>query len=160
MQNVTDVGMLIQDNIKVNINDSFDELIEKIKMAKLDYSVPFSKVSKKSNILETMVHIESKGLEISLEDNIVVFIKSIYSDETNILDESTIEKNSMTMPDILNTIKEYIKNYVGDTHVSIEKFDAKTYNTVVVFSTNTNKIRASILKANNGSLFLNTIRKL
>lgn len=156
----TGIGLLITDNTKINIGDSYEEVIEKLRAENINYDIPFNKVSKASGILETIINLIDMDVEIYLESSSVVFIKSGVRKETTIILSKDIEDRKLSIADVLSLFKEYIKDCVGATSINIDKFDAKNYNAVVTFNAKGHKIRASILKSAKGELFLNTIRKI
>lgn len=152
------IGITVKDIIKLEIGDNLDTTLSKLKEAGLEFDIPFNKVSKKTGIQETLINMESLGIEISLENEIVTYIKSIPTKETIVM----YSEDAMTLSfnDYLSRVKEFVRNHVGTDLVSIDNFDAKTYSTVISFKIPDGKIRITVMRSNRGELFLNTIRKI
>ncbi|MBO5387117.1 MAG: hypothetical protein J6A59_03140 [Lachnospiraceae bacterium] len=152
------VGITVKDDIRVGLGESMDSTIEKLKLTELRYSIPFDKVSRQSGIHETLISVDDMGIEISLENGIVTFLKSIPNEETIVMNIDDAIK--LRLPEYLDEVKEFIRKRVGAELISIDNFDAKSYNTVISFKESSKRIRATILKSNRGELFLNTIRQI
>ena len=90
-------------------------------------------------------------------DDRVNYIKSVLNETTRIIGSSEIESKNLQPPDIMNIIKDFVAKHVGTGSIYLEKFDMRTYVTIVRFRWENREIRASVSRTNDGDLYLNTV---
>lgn len=155
--NESSIGIVIKDDIKIGIGDNFGEVLDKIEKSGLKYQILFDKVSKATGVRETIIHIDSEDIEVTLLDDRVNYIKSVLNETTRIIGSSEIEYKNLQPPDIMNIIKDFVAKHVGTGSIYLEKFDMRTYVTTVRFRWENREIRASVSRTNDGDLYLNTV---
>ena len=83
------IALDLTDNFSVELGETREELIYKLDENKIDYTIPFDKTLDeldKSNraVKETIISIKEFGIEISIHNDIVVYIKERTGKNTTI----------------------------------------------------------------------------
>jgi hypothetical protein len=152
------IGLKVGDEVKVSLGEIKEQLLYDLGQAGVQYTIPFDKTNK-NDIKETIIAITDLGIEISVENDIITYIKSDNNEYTHL---DTIENIEDTPLEHVKTIKNHVINKFNDEDYSIkfEKIDTKTMNIVVIISSETGKARINILREGQGNVYINTIRAL
>ena len=152
------VGINLTEDVKVELGEIKEILLNDLNNAGIRYEIPFDKLNK-NGIKETIIHIKDIGTEISIENDIISYIKLGNTPYTK-LD---------TIDDIKTNVLEHIKNiqkHIGGKfgkdkyNVKIEKIDTGTMNITLIITSQTEKCRIQILRDNTGGVYINTMRIL
>ena len=152
------VGINLTDRIKVELGEIKEVLFNDLDIAGIKYDVPFDKINK-NGIKETIIHIKELGTEISIENDIISYIKSGNTDYTKL---DTIEDIKSNVLIHIKAIQARIAEMLGkdEYNVKIEKIDTETMNITLIVTSNTEKCRLQILRDNTGGVYINTLRIL
>lgn len=152
------IGIRISNNVEVNLGEIKERLLADLDNSGLEYSIPFDKLNK-NNIKETIITIKDLSIEISVENDIITYIKSDNNEFTNLDKIESIEEN------VLNHIQN-IKDKIASTfkkaadNLKIEKIDTKTMNMVVILTDGDTRARVTILREGLGNVYINTLRAI
>ena len=152
------VGINLTDRIKVELGEIKEVLFNDLDIAGIKYDVPFDKINK-NGIKETIIHIKELGTEISIENDIISYIKSGNTTYTKL---DTIEDIKSNVLIHIKAIQARIAELLGkdEYNVKIEKIDTETMNITLIVTSNTEKCRLQILRDNTGGVYINTLRIL
>jgi len=152
------IGINLTQNVRVELGEIKEHLFNDLISNNIEYDVPFDKVNK-DNVKETIVHIKELGTEISVENDIITYIKSGNNSFTCIDNIKTLEDNTL---EHLQRIKSKIRDKFDNElyTIKIEKLDATTLNITLILSSSIEKARINILRDANGAVFVNTIRAI
>lgn len=156
------IALDLTDTFSVELGETREELIYKLDENKIDYTIPFDKTLDeldKSNraVKETIISIKEFGLEISIHNDIVVYIKERTGKNTAIYKIS--DKKQCSASDIIK-VREIIaaKFNVNSSNISIEKLNMKNLDTVIVIRDNNKNIRVHLRMGIDRSVYISTIR--
>ena len=156
------IALDLTDNFSVELGETREELIYKLDENKIDYTIPFDKTLDeldKSNraVKETIISIKEFGLEVSIHNDIVVYIKERVGKNTAIYKIS--DKKQCSASDIVK-VREIIadKFNVNSSNISIEKLNMKNLDTIIVIRDNNKNIRVHLRMAIDRSVYISTVR--
>lgn len=155
------IGLNISDNIRVELGEFKEQLVKDLNDNKISYTIPFDKTNKR-NIKETIITITELGVEISVENDIVVYIKSASNQYSNV--DTLTDDQEISVLEHIATIKDKVNqkfNGFGEEYtIKFEKIDTKSMNMVVILNSAYEKARLTILMDANRIVYINTIRQL
>lgn len=150
------IGLNIGDGVRVELGGIKEVFINELDKRKIRYTIPYDKTNN-HNIKETIIQIDDLGMEVSIENDIITYIKSNNNEYTNL---DTIDDMSNILGHI-KTIKEHIENRFGEEYtVSIEKIDSATLSIVVILTSQYERARAIVVRDGHGNIYVNTLRAL
>lgn len=151
------IGLNINEETRINIGESMDSLVSTLKLKGIEHKI-LNKVENEESE-DKNIYIEDYGLELSLRDNKIVYMKS-YNSSNNIV----FKVNEDTkIRDIVRYITTGIESLMGVSsgYISIEKIDLDRYIALVnIGLDDSSNIRVSIVKKNNNNVCVNTLRLL
>lgn len=154
------VGIKVTNNIYIGLWEIKEQLLRDLDESKLLYNIAYDKVAKSSDYKETIIQIPDLEVEISLNNDIIKYIRS-GANKYTILDE--IETGDDDTIKHIRIIKEEMEKRFGDEYnIRVERISADTLGmTFVLSSTITDeKVRVQILKNNSNEVYMNTMLAL
>lgn len=154
------VGIRVTNNIYIGLWEIKEQLLRDLDESKLLYNIAYDKVAKSSDYKETIIQIPDLEVEISLNNDIIKYIRS-GANKYTILDE--IETGDNDTIKHIRIIKEEMEKRFGDEYnIRVERISADTLGmTFVLSSTITDeKVRVQILKNNSNEVYMNTMLAL
>lgn len=154
------VGIKVTNNIYIGLWEIKEQLLRDLDESKLLYNIAYDKVAKSSDYKETIIQIPDLEVEISLNNDIIKYIRS-GANKYTILDE--IETGDNDTIKHIRIIKEEMEKRFGDEYnIRVERISADTLGmTFVLSSTITDeKVRVQILKNNSNEVYMNTMLAL
>lgn len=154
------VGIRVTNNIYIGLWEIKEQLLRDLDESKLSYNIAYDKVAKSSDYKETIIQIPDLEVEISLNNDIIKYIRS-GANKYTILDE--IETGDNDTIKHIRIIKEEMEKRFGDEYnIRVERISADTLGmTFVLSSTITDeKVRVQILKNNSNEVYMNTMLAL
>lgn len=147
-----DIGLNINNKVKVKLGESLDTITNKLDEEEVNYKIPF----KGNNEAEQSIIIllEKYGVELTISDNKVVYIKSTdYG--ANILVAISLNDSPVEM---LNIIRESLSASIGvdERHIAIESFDMAKLNTVFRIKVGELNVKISIVCVRN-NMYIHTV---
>lgn len=150
------IGLDIVDEIRIELGGIKEMLMQELDKHKIRYMVPYDKTNKQ-NIKETLIQIDDLDIEISVENDIITYIKSGNNEYTNL---DRIEDVSNILEHI-KTIKEHVISRFGSEYtISIEKIDSVNISMAVILSSQYERARAIVVRDGHGNIYINTLRSL
>jgi hypothetical protein len=152
------IGVYVAQNVKVNIGEMKEQLLFDLDKEKIAYSVPFDKTNTEG-IKETIITMRDPDVEISVDNDIISFIKTDNTDFSNLDNVKDVNVNIMEhLKKIYEKLNE--KFDTQDSLIKIEKIDTKTLNITVIIISGGVKVRVQIVRDAFGDVYINTIRKI
>lgn len=150
------IGLNIGNGARIELGEIREELLNDLDSAHIEYTIPFDKTNKQ-NIKETIIQIKDLEMEVSVENDIITYIKSANNEFTNL---DCIDNLDNIFAHI-KTIQEHIANSFGSEYkVKIEKIDTKNLSIIVILSSEYEKARAIVARDGNGNIYINTLRTI
>lgn len=152
------IGINLTDNVKISLGEIKEFMFRDLDENGIAYEIPFDKLNK-NNVKETLVHIKKANTEISIENDIVTYIKSGNTEYTCIDTIKNIDENAL---EFVKSIIEKINAIFGNDKytVKIEKIDISNMNITLILKSETEKARIHILRDAHGAVFINTVRSI
>lgn len=152
------MGLFITEGIKVELGEIKEKLIFDLDKASIKYDIPFDKINK-DGIKETIITMREPDIEISIENDIITYIKTVNTEFSNL---DKVESNDVNITEHIKKIQEQLVKKFGtdDCKIKIEKLDSKTLNITLIITSKGGKCRIQILRDTFGDIFINTIRAL
>lgn len=152
------IGMNLTHDTRVELGEIKEKLTAELDEAGIEYSLFYNQLNK-AGVKETFITIREPYAEISIENDIVTYIKV----------ENTEFSNLDNIPDIGDNVLDHIKNIqkrvddkfsIEGSTIKIEKIDTKTMNITLIIMYSEDRTRVQILRDTFGDVFINTLRKL
>lgn len=154
----TEVGIKLSDDIVVELGEIKEKLLDDLDTHNIDYEIPFDKLNKEG-IKETIIHIKDIETEISVENDIITYIKSNNNKFTHLDTIEDIQTDPLKhIKTIQNKVKEIFDN--NEFNLKIEKIDTKTMNITLIITYGNKKARIQILRDSFGEVYINTLRAI
>lgn len=156
------IALDLTDNFSVELGETREELIYKLDENKIAYTIPFDKTLDeldKSNraVKETIISIKEFGLEISIHNDIVVYIKERTGNNTTIYKIS--DNKQCSASDIVKVMGIIADKFnVSSSNISIEKLNMKNLDTIIVIRDDNKNIRVHLRMAIDRSVYISTVR--
>ena len=147
------IGINVSNETRVEIGEIKEVMLSDLQKSDIGYAIVFDKVTK-SGIKETIVYIPTVNMEVSIENDIVTYIKSSNNPYTTIDKIDAIKSN---IGEHLASIKNKLFEMFPGYDVKIEKIDVESMNITVILKLNLEKIRMHVMRASNGEIFINTM---
>lgn len=147
-------GIRVSDTFRVVLGDTREEVIEGLDNSGIKYMLSFDKVQNKSK--ETIIQIPALGTEISLKNDIVVYMQSKVNDYNLLFDSY-----DMSSIDIIKKIKETMAaefEFKKKTEFKIESINLKTLDTNMIINDHGSNIRVHIQRNNKHELYISTVK--
>lgn len=153
------VGLKLAEDVKVVIGEIREELFEELKKSTLDYSVAFDKVNK-NGVKETIITLRNPDIEISLNNDIVEYIKTVNTEYSKLDEIKHLGDNSVEhIQKITGNLVKYFEVEAKD--IILENIDITNMSiTAIIKYDTTSKIRVHVLRDAFGNIFINTIAAL
>lgn len=152
------IGLFITKDIKVNIGEIKEKLMFDLDNASIKYDIPFDKINA-DGIKETIITMREPDIEISIENDIITYIKTVNTEFSNL---DKIENTDVDITNHIKKIREQLNNKfdTNDCNIKIEKLDSKTLNITLIIISEADKCRIQIIRDTFGNVYINTIRAL
>lgn len=153
------LGINIAEDVKVHIGEIKEQLLDELNNKNIKYSIPFDKTNN-DNIRETIITMRDPDIEISVNNDIVAYIKS---DNTEFTCLDVVEDiSSVNIVEHIKTIQKHLVDKLGinETDIKIEKIDTQSLNMTLIINNNNNKVRLQIVRDTFGNIYINTIMVL
>lgn len=152
------IGLFITEDIKVEIGEIKEKLLFDLNNASIKYDIPFNKINK-DGIKETIITMREPDIEISIENDIITYIKTVNTEFSN-LDKVT--NTDVNITEHLKKINEQLNKKFGTDGCTfkIEKLDSKTLNITLIITSKNQRCRIRVIRDAFGDIFINTIRAL
>lgn len=152
------IGIKLKNNMQIYLGEKRDILLAELDSCNIVYDITFDRPNK-DNIKETIIHIKELGIEISIENDILQYIRAEDNDYTHIdkINNETDDKMQV-IKNIQNKLLE--KVCCGDYRISVEKLDMETMHMTLIITGSKEKARVQIIKDNFGDIFINTLRNI
>lgn len=152
------IGMFVRDGVKAELGGTKEKLLADLDSCDFKYEIPFDKINKKG-VKETIITMRDPDIEISAEDDVITYIKTVNTEFSNL---DKIDSTSINITEHINKIKEQLSEKL-DTKgcpVTIEKLDTRTLNIAFIVTSNNEKCRIQIVRDTRGNVYINTITSL
>lgn len=152
------IGIRLSENVSADLQEIKEKFLRDLDDNNIKYEIPFDKLNK-NNVKETIIHIKDLDMEISIENDIITYIKSGNTEFTHLDKIEDIETSPL---DHIKTIQEHIKNAFDTSGYSLklEKIDTKTMNMTIILSSSKHKARVQVIRDSFGDVYINTLRSL
>lgn len=149
------IGINLTDNIKVKLGEIREVLLKDLDEQNIKYSVPFDQTNKQG-VKETIITMREPDIEISIENDIVTYIKMSNNEYSNLDNIEVIGDNAL---EHIQKIKKQIEERfnIEDSDIRIEKIDTKTMSITMLIITNKDKARLQIVRDTYGDVYINTL---
>lgn len=149
------IGINLTDDIKVKLGEIREILIRDLDEQGIKYSVPFDQTNKQG-IKETIITMREPDIEISIENDIVTYIKMSNNTYSNLDNIEVIGNNAL---EHIQKIKKQVidKFGINESDIRIEKIDTKTMSITMLVMSNKDKARLQIVRDTYGEVYINTI---
>lgn len=147
-------GIRVSDTFRVVLGDTREEVIEGLDNSGIKYMLSFDKVQNKSK--ETIIQIPALGTEVSLKNDIVVYMQSKCNDYNSLFDSY-----DMSSIDVIKKIKETMATefeFRKKTEFKIESINLKTLDTNMIINDHGSNIRVHIQRNNKHELYISTVK--
>ena len=152
------VGINLTSEVRVELGEIREQLLHDLDLHKINYEIPFDKLNKEG-IKETIIHIKEIGTEISIDNDIITYIKMGNTEFTKL---AVIEDIKTNMLSHIKDIQEHVTNLFNlkDYIIKIEKIDTETMNITILIYSKYDKARVQILRDSFGVIYINTLRTI
>lgn len=153
------LGINIAEDVRVHIGEIKEQLLDELNNKNISYSIPFDKTNN-DNVRETIITMRDPDIEISVNNDIVVYIKS---DNTEFTCLDVVEDiSSVNIVEHIKTIQKHVVDKLGinEADIKIEKIDTQSLNMTLIINNNNNKVRLQIVRDTFGNIYMNTIMVL
>jgi len=151
------LGLDITDNFKVCLLDIKEVVLEGLKNNNVEHSVAFDKINNKG-VKETIITMRNPDIEISLENDIVQYIKTVNTKYSQVDVLKNISENAAVhIPTIKKNIEK--KFNVQSNCIKIEAIDSTKMSLTVIikYDNNAHEARIHVIRDAFGNIFVNTI---
>lgn len=150
------IGINLTKDVRVEIGEIKEYLLQDLDNSDLTYDIAFDKVNKE-NMKETIIHIREINTEISINNDIIYYIKCGNTEYSHLDYIKNVGENTLShiqnIKEKINTLFGIDKNY----SIKIEKIDTKTLNTIVIVQSQYEKARVHVLRDAFGEVYINAI---
>ena len=153
-----EVGIKLNEWVTIELGEIKEKLLDDLSKHNIEFEIPFDKINK-DGIKETIIHIKDIGTEISIENDIITYIKSNNNEFTHL---DTIEDIQTDPLKHIKTIQDKVKEIFNNNefNIKIEKIDTKTMNITLIITYGIKRARVQILRDNFGDVYINTLRAI
>lgn len=152
------IGIGLTQEVRVELKEFREQLLHDLDTNNIKYEIPFDKVNK-DGIKETIIHIKDIGTEISIENDVITYIKLGNTDYTKLDTIADIKTNTLEHIKSIQKKVSDILDIDGYT-LKIEKLDTETMNITLILYSESDKIRVQILRDSFGEVYINTMRNI
>lgn len=150
------IGIKVHDDVQVTLGEIKERLLKDLRDKNIKYNIPFDKLNK-NGVKETIIHVTELGTEISVENDIISYIKTVNNKYTHIDKVDDVESCSLAH---IKQIQEQINKLFNGYNLKIEKLDMETLNITLIISSEKQKARVQVLKDSFGEVYIHTIRAI
>ena len=153
-----DVGLYISEGIRVRIGDTFSSITSKLENSKVDYKIPYDGTRDINKEKSIILFIEQCGVELTIVDKKVVYIKS-YNDTSNtIIDLGDNNDPIIVLQSIILGVGDALG--VDTKSIYLESFDSDNYTTTLKIKVDKSKFIRISIRGNKESkaYHINTVR--
>ena len=153
------IGMYINNNVKIELGQIKEQITLDLSNNNIKYNIPFDKINS-SGIKETLITMRNPDIEISLENDVVTYIKTENTEFSNL--DTISDSDKIDIQNHLKNIKEKILEKIDtDTsNIKLERIDVETLNITLIIHDDDCKARVKILKDTFGDIYINSIRSI
>ncbi len=148
-------GIKVSNTFRVALGDAREEVIENLNASNLKYIISFDKLNS-ARIKETIIQLPALNMEISLSNDIVVYMQSKIN-EYNVL----FDAYNMKSIDIIKKLKDVIVtefSFTRKTEFKIEGINLKTLDTNIIITERGETVRVHIQKDNKSQLYISAVK--
>lgn len=145
----------IKEGVNLELCEIKEKLLQTLDVSGIEYRVPFDKVNA-HNIKETIIQMPKLGVEVSVENDIVVYIKTRCTEFSKMAE---FKIGTTTGIDIVDDIKQKIMCMysIEKKNMHIQTLNIKSMEVIIIVDTELGKRRIHILSNAMGEVYINTI---
>lgn len=150
-------GLKLSDDLEIVLGEFKEEVLERLQESKVKYTIAFDKVNEEG-VKETIIQLPDLRVEVSIENDILSYIKSGCNEYSIIFDGTNVNRKDIA---VINNLKATILNHFGidKKQMFIEKINLRNFDTLIVFTAKDNrKIRLHLMSDLRGNVYINTLR--
>jgi hypothetical protein len=150
-----EIGLNILDNVRISIGDTLEEIIESLDSNRIKYSIPYS-IKNRSGATSVILYIEDYGVELSIHNDEVSYIKSSNSNLNYIM-----QIHERYPADVIKKIKENLCDRFGVSKkdIRVDRFETSTLNSIISIPYKDNKkIKIVLVMGKDSSMFIETLQ--
>lgn len=145
----------IKDGVNLELCEIKEKLLNTLDINSIEYRVPFDKVNA-NNIKETIIQMPKIGVEVSVENDIVVYIKTRCTDFSKMAEFSIGNTTGIALVDEIK--QKVLKMYhIDKKNMHIQTLNIKSMEIIIIVDTEFGKRRIHILSNAMGEIYINTI---
>lgn len=145
----------IKDGVNLELCEIKEKLLNTLDINSIEYRVPFDKVNA-NNIKETIIQMPKIGVEVSVENDIVVYIKTRCTDFSKMAEFSIGSTTGIALVDEIK--QKVLKMYhIDKKNMHIQTLNIKSMEIIIIVDTEFGKRRIHILSNAMGEIYINTI---
>ena len=150
-----DIGLNVLDNLRVSIGENIKDILGKLDDMEIQYIIPY-KNTEDMRDSSYIVYIEKFGMELRLRYNRIIFIKTTNT-ELNYIMSIENKYPALVIHEIKSKLMERFE-MSSKNDIYIDRFEAKTFNSVVTIPYNkTSKVKITLVMGNDNSIYLEKI---
>jgi hypothetical protein len=147
-------GLTVKD-FKIVLGETREEVEERLTKAKIRYTVPFDRTNE-NNVKETIIHIGEYGIELSIENDIVNYIKS-HSTTSNNIHKINLG-STMSVAEIKKVITEVAKQFnVSEEDITIRRIRLNSADIVMIIRDD-RRVRVHLMSDLSGNIYVSTLK--
>jgi len=153
-------GMIVNDNVKLNIGETREKLIEKLDNEEIRYKIVYDDMNN-DNDKETVMSIGEYDLELHLFNDMLYSIRTYNNEYTHVLDygEEVVSPSSF-----ISTITAKVSRLADldneSIKLKIEKLDLTSMKCIFMACIGERKYKVLLSKDAHGNVYINTIRDI
>ena len=150
------VAVRVDSDLEIELGLSLEELIERLEKGSINYENVYDKVNSNTGVLETVFFIREEGIEILLEEHVVVYIKSACN-QYNIIAENG---NTMDTMEALEKMQEFVlaNSSATERDLFVERFNGDTMAAIIAIHDGECIYRINIVMNNKNVIYMTTVR--
>ena len=148
----------IYNGVIIELGETKEELMYDLDGHDIKYIVPFDKTNAEG-VKETILQIPELRVEVSILNDIITYIKSGCNEYSIVFDGTNVNRKDIK---VINQLKDTILKTFGvdKKQMFIERINLRNFDTMVIFKTDTKKIRLHLMSDLRGNVYINTLRYL
>ena len=148
------LGIKIKDKGIIEVGSLKEELLQNLDNMGFKYKTMFDKVNSSKNVKETIIIIPELDIEISFENDFVLYIKSKASEHSII----KIEDSAKSDMDKLQSILDATKKYFDVQEININDLNLSNFDIRLIIKDKHYKYRIHLMNTQKGESFIYTIK--
>ena len=102
-------GLKLSDDLEIVLGEFKEEVLERLQESKVKYTIAFDKVNEEG-VKETIIQLPDLRVEVSIENDILSYIKSGCNEYSIIFDGTNVNRKDIA---VINNLKATILNHFG-----------------------------------------------